>query len=514
MLSEQEELEMLRLRKRKAQSSPESSISGMARKYIGEPAFGALEAATSVATAGAAGVAGLGAGIAGMALPGERGQGQEYMSKVAQAGTYQPRSEVGKTLTGAAMYIPEKISEFSQTAGEGVASMTDSPTAGAVTQATIQAAPSLLGRAAGPVVKRALAESERAAGVLGKMNSKKDAGLNAAREAGLVVSPNEAGAGIGSRTLESLSGEPKATKLASKKNQPVLNEIIQKDLGIPEDVPISRDVLAKIREEEGLKYEAVKKTGPVSADLQYKTDLRDLGRDFATAAKDFKHRKANPLTATLKGLDKPSFDAASAVEEVKLLRADADKAYRQGDKRLGSKFKGAAQVLDDLLERHMSKVGSPQSYNEYRAARTRIAKTYDADKALNDTTGNINADVYKKLKDQRKPLSGGAKTVADFASQFPKSSRRAEKMGATGPTLFDVGLAALSPKGLLADVATAGARPALRGMVTSKPYQSMFIKPSPYQSALSLRLSDAMLGPLQGAGAIDIGLLPNQRENQ
>src|SRR5258708_6962457 len=148
MLSETEELEMLRLRKRKVMSqSGESTLGGMARKYVGEPAFGVLEAATSVATAGAAGVAGLGAAVAGMLLPGERGQGQEYMSKVAQAGTYQPRSEAGKALTEAAMYIPEKISEFAQYAGKGVAKATDSPTAGALTQGTIQAAPALLGRA-------------------------------------------------------------------------------------------------------------------------------------------------------------------------------------------------------------------------------------------------------------------------------------------------------------------------------------------------------------------------------
>jgi len=44
-ISEQEELEMLRLRKRRSMAQkPESSIGGMARKYIGEPVFGALEA--------------------------------------------------------------------------------------------------------------------------------------------------------------------------------------------------------------------------------------------------------------------------------------------------------------------------------------------------------------------------------------------------------------------------------------------------------------------------------------
>jgi hypothetical protein len=329
-------------------------------------------------------------------------------------------------------------------------------------------------------------------------NAKTDAAIALAREEGIKLTPQEAEAGAIARGAASLSGEPKLAKLNSKKNAPTVNDMIRRDVGLPEDKPLSREALAEIRKEEGANYEAVKSVGRFDTDAQYQANLTAITKGYDTAAKDFAHRKKNPVQETVDGLRVKSMDAASAVEEVKNLRADADKAYRAGDKQLGNAYKSAAQALDDMLDRHLSKSvvssdgsgvpGSSDAVAKYRAARQRIAKTYAVDKALNESIGTIDAAVYAAERRKGVPLTGEAKKVADLYTAFPRSLQRTEKIGATGPTIFDVALGGGSGvMGMMlggapgaVGLGLAGARPALRSALASGPAQNLMTRPRTY----------------------------------
>lgn len=311
--------------------------------------------------------------------------------------------------------------------------------------------------------------------------------IQRAREAGYVLTPTEGKGGKISRGIEGLAGEPKLAKAASEKNAQVTNDLIRKDLGLADDVPLSREALADIRAEEGQAYDAVKKAGRISVGKDFQTKLDEIARSYDTAAESFEHRSEKPFQRVMDGLrgkrdadgnlvPRSEFAATAAVEEVKLLRNDADKAYRAGDKALGKAYRQMAQALDDAMDAHLQKAAKTNpaladAVAKYRAARVRIAKTYTADKALNDASGNIDAAVYARELKKGAPLTGGARQVAEFAQQFPRLAQRAEKIGSTGPTFADAGLALLGQEALLL-----GARPAARAALLSERGQRMFVK--------------------------------------
>lgn len=341
----------------------------------------------------------------------------------------------------------------------------------------------------GAAAQRATKQGEQAAAV-----AKADAleaplldKIAAAREAGFVFTPSAGKGGKVSKTIEGLAGEPKLAKAASENNAQVANELIRKDLALGDDVPLSRAELARIRAEEGQTYDALKQSGRIKVDGAFHNKLTEIASGFDTAAKEFEHRSENPFKRVLDGLKgrkdadgnlvpRKDFTAASAVEEVKLLRNDADKAYRTGDKALGKAYRDMAQALDDAMDRHLQQEAKTNpsmadAVAKYRAARVRIAKTYTADKALNDSTGNIDAAVYARELKKGTPLTGAARQVAEFAQAFPRLAQRVEKTGSTGPSFADAGLAAVT-----GDVVSMGLRPGARAALLTGPAQRAFVK--------------------------------------
>lgn len=469
----------------------------------------------------------LGSGMAGAVAGGLSGLGTiatnavgltnkppgDVVRDVSAAVTYEPRSKAGQVITDVAAYPFEKLAQGADFVGGKVTDATGSPAVGAATNTAIQAAPMLLGRGAKAIPGESSA-SVAARAKAQSLNAKTDAGIAAARQEGLTITPTQAEAGILARTAESLSGSPRLEKAASRQNTSVINEMIRRDIGLPEDVPASRAELAKIRAEEGRHYEAIKKTGRFGTDAKYQADLYKQMQSVDTAAKDFAHRKENPLKSTYEGLKIESMDAASAIEEVKNLRQDADAAFARGEKQLGKAYKGFAQALDDQIDRHLQRhagaVSEPamaEAVAKYRGARERIAKTYAAEKALNDASGNFDPNVYAREQKKGKYLTGEAKKVADFASQFPKSAQYAERIGPTGATVFDAaplvfGDIPMTVKGLLT-----GARPAARSIMLSDMAQDSLTAPRTYGPSRMRSLQDLLeeATAAQGAAATAIG---------
>lgn len=505
------------VRKMRAASPAEDSTLTKIAKVATAPAAAvgetALQLGTGLAGSVAGGLSGLG-NLATNALGLTDRNPADTVAKVSDALTYEPRTAPGRWMAEGVAKPLELYAHGADWAGRKA---TDAATAiglpapaaasvGTAVNTGIQAAPMALG----PIAKAIPRESAAAVAARAKaaaLAGPADAKLAAAREAGLVVPPGMANGGIVSRSIEGLSGEPKVAKLASKKNAPTINDLIRKDVGLPDDVPLSREALANVRKEAGEAYEFVKSTGRVATDARYQADLHSIVKSYDTAAKDFSHRSENPFQKTLDGLRVKEMDAASAVEEVKLLRADADKAYRTGDKQLGKAFKDAGQALDDQLDRHLRRVAIENGQDpaiatgvaDYRAARQRIAKAYAADKALNDATGNIDAAVYAAAKKKNAPLSGKAKQVADFASAFPRAAQRVERVGATGPTYMDLLAAAVSKEALLA-----GARPLARSALLSSPVQNSVMAPRTFGRPMVRSLQDLLEQAGSEAGAVGV----------
>ena len=242
--------------------------------------------------------------------------------------------------------------------------------------------------------------------------------------------------------LGGLSGKIKTAQVASAKNQAVTNNLVRKELGIAADSPLTTDALAAIRQEAATAgYAPVRAAGEITATPSYTAALDDIVKQYQGAARSFPGAVKNEVEDMVKNLRQTKFDSGDAVDMVRVLREQADSAYRSGNKALGKASKEAAGAIEDQLEQHLKSIGQPEALGAFREARQTIAKTYSAEKALNSQTGDIAADVLAKQLAKGRPLSGGLETVAKVSQAFPKATQSLkEAPKAVSPLDFTEGI--------------------------------------------------------------------------
>jgi hypothetical protein len=343
--------------------------------------------------------------------------------------------------------------------------------------------------AVAPVAIKAIGETGRAVGrVLSGPAQDADLvkAIDAARKAGYVIPPTQARPSLQNRLLEGFAGKISTAQNASAKNQAVTARVVAEDLGLPADTKITPAVLKSVRQGAGQSYENVRAAGSVTADAQFGQDVAGIASKYKTTVPSFPglgktnmHGAPVDEIANLVGaLKSKQFDASEAVDAIRLLRENADKAYSAGDKTLGKATKEAAEALESLVGRHLQANGSPQLLAEFQQARQLIAKTYSIEKALNPTTGTIDARNLASQLKRGKPLSGGVKGAAEFAGRFPKASQPIEGMGSLPQTspldwALSGGLSAMTSNPLM--LAGVAARPAARSMALSGAVQNHLV---------------------------------------
>lgn len=453
----------------------------------------ALEAGASLATgAVAAPVAGI-AGLASTVIPGVKSG--DVVRKVQDALTYEPRTSMGRAMVNAVGAPFQALASGADKAGAETAEATGSPAAGAAVNTAIQSLPMAAGvglRVARPALQAVADSAAERAAALRSQNAAADAGISRASNAGYSTPPTN---GI-LKMIESMAGEPRTQKARSMRNQPITNGLVRRDVGLPENSPITRDALAGIRREAGQAYEAVRGIGDITADAEYTKALKGIVSRNEGAEASFPTGKTDPIYKLAEELNRPSFTANAAVDKIGLLREQADHAFANRDRRMGRAYRDAANAIEDAIDRHLQGGATPDLLQQFRNARVQIAKTYAADKALNEATGNIDASVYARSLKAGRPLSGEGLTVAQAARQFPRSMQVQERVGGTGPTIFDVGLALAGKEALLL-----GARPLARAALAHH---------TPAPPAYSGNTLAAILARIEAENAANAGAVVGQ----
>lgn len=300
------------------------------------------------------------------------------------------------------------------------------------------------------------------------------AAIKKAVDTGYVIPPTQAKPTLGNRLLEGLSGKITTAQNASAKNAGVTNSLAAKSLGLSDDVKLTPEVLGDLRKQAGTAYDAVANSGVIQPSKAYSDALDKISEPALKAAQGFPNAKVSPVVDLVDSLRSPSFDAGSAVSKIKELRTAADDAFRSGNTDVARASKAAATALESAVEEHLTKIGNPEALQKFRDARQLIAKTYSVEKALNGTTGNVDAKKLAAQLAKGKPLSGELKQAAEFAARFPKAAQTVEGMGSlpqTSPLDWAasgaIGAATSNPLALLG----VAARPAARGLALSGPVQ-------------------------------------------
>lgn len=316
-------------------------------------------------------------------------------------------------------------------------------------------------------------------------NAVRDATVRNAQAAGYVVPPSTANPSLLNRAIESVSGKAATQQAASVKNQQVTNDLIRQEFGLAPDAPLTKQTFEVIRKEAGKVYGEISKSGTIKADVDFLDAIRAIRGSTKEINKSFPGADvgaAKEISKLSRSLIRDKFDAGAAMEYIKQLRKQASSNLsplaraNPNSMALGKAQRDAADALEGAVMRHLNATGKADLAQSFDAARKTIAKSYSAENALNEATGNIVARNLKNQLGRGKPLSGNMKQIAQFAQAFPKAAD--EMTASPGVSALDamvgVGGVTLDPRLLAMPIS----RQIARAGVLSPAYQRAMVSPS------------------------------------
>jgi hypothetical protein len=331
-------------------------------------------------------------------------------------------------------------------------------------------------------------------------NANRDETLKLGRDAGYVALPTDVGGRKAGRFLEGVSGKFKTEELASARNQQVTNNLTKRYLDLPEDAPLTTEVLENARTSVYPAYEAIAETGTISFGNKNPFSNIVTGVNKVTGGK-------NALMQDIP--DTYSMDAATAIQRLKELRSDGSAYLRSGTNIMkpnpkevarGNRYLAEANKLEKAIENHVVKLGQPELIDQFRNARRYIAKTFTVEKALNPQTGTVDARKIAKQLDQGAPITDELALVGKYAKAFPKTTKVVAEAPAPFSALDLYGAGAGAGVDLLTGIPAlsllAPGRLAARYGLMTPQGQSMFATPQytprtapfvPYQGLLNIQ---------------------------
>jgi hypothetical protein len=158
---------------------------------------------------------------------------------------------------------------------------------------------------------------------------------------------------------------------------------------------------------------------------QLQSEIDDLAGKIERDPKTYSYLRES--LSTLRSWSKKEvMQPQDVLEAIKSLRFQANKNFRSENPAkaaLAFTQKDIASNLETLLEENATRAGKPDLADRLRAARTKIAQSYDVEAAMNPETGEISAKKLASLA-QKRPLSGALEQIADFYRAYPEAAQR------------------------------------------------------------------------------------------
>lgn len=300
------------------------------------------------------------------------------------------------------------------------------------------------------------------------------ANAKVAQEAGYRLPPVTTNPTWFNRLMEGLAGKQTTAQLASVRNQEVTNRLARRSLGLKDDQAITPEVLRSVRQEASRAYQALDEI-PITADVRYGKALQELTSRQSKASQGFPGGGPDPLAKEVQALWQPEFSGGQALAKISLLREQARATFRT-DPSLARGLNGAADALEDVMDRNLQAMGSGELLRNYRTARMQIARAHTVERALNPATGNVSARELGRQLAKGKPLSGELKQAGQVGLAFPKVTAEVrESMPGVSPldgAMVAGSMMAGAPAGGLAWLT---GRPLLRNTLLSRPAQAALV---------------------------------------
>lgn len=326
-------------------------------------------------------------------------------------------------------------------------------------------------------------------------NTARDSTVRAAQEAGYVLPPTHVKPNLINSLTEGASGKLKTQQLAAVRNESVTTDLAKRAIGIPDEIPLTKESIKGVRDAAGEIYGYVSGVGRVPADRELARDMAGVVGKYKSVVDDFPSRANSEVDALLKDLQKGEFGSESLVEVVKQLRHDGFANIKSLDpktKTLGRVQLGAQEALENMLERHLHNIGAGEMADVFKNARVLIAKTHTVENAFEESTGKVVASKLARDLAKGRPLSGELKTIAKTAQAFPKATQNVNSaMPVISPLDVMAGIISGASGGGVAGGAALAGRPLLREALLSKPWQKS-LAPNYSQGLISRRLPELL----------------------
>lgn len=284
------------------------------------------------------------------------------------------------------------------------------------------------------------------------------------RDKGLVVPPSTTNPVMKNKILETISGKEATQNTARAINQTGRNALAAEDLGLKPEV-FTPEAVSAVKQEAGKAFEAARAIPSMRTDGQYVDDLTNVLKESHGSNASFPG-SANPdVEKIVDTYLQPEFTGDSAVSAIKLLRGKATDAYRQGNSELGMAYKGVSQALEKQLERGSEGTPYEGIMQSLRQARQTYAKASTIEDVM-DPAGNVNGIKLAAALRRGEPLTGGLRTAAEHAANYPKANLPANSSNISHLDVYAPLMSALMGHGIMekaAGAAIPAARYAARG---------------------------------------------------
>lgn len=243
-------------------------------------------------------------------------------------------------------------------------------------------------------------------------NSVKDASIKEGMDAGYTVPRSLYNPSFFTNRMESLGGKAAVKQQAASENQQVTNELARKALNIPNDQPLTKGYLDQLKDAASAPYKEV-------------AALPKLSEVKANTLANIPAKEAVNPAKTLEELKQARNDATGWFEAYNRSKSPEDLSKAKG-------FRALSEKLEGNLEDYARANGKPDLVDRLVAARKEIAKIYDVRRSLNDATGDVSANVFGRLFEKGKPLTGELKTIGQFRTAMPQITQDGAKIPAAG----------------------------------------------------------------------------------
>lgn len=251
--------------------------------------------------------------------------------------------------------------------------------------------------------------------------------IEAAQEAsrlGIALPPAESNPTLRNRITEKVVGAANIEKQVAEVNKHAPTRIAKNELDIPEIATLSPKTFAEARTAASKPYETIKAIPSIAADDATIGALNDLRQSEALIGGKATKGKIDSLIDDAVGQVQQGLSGDNLLKNISNLRKDARTIYKKADlspeeRVVADANIGIANALESMIEKNIA--GDATLLEQFRDARTRMAKSYAYENATDMNTGMVDASKLAKLTAKDNALTGDIAALGKIAGNFPEA---------------------------------------------------------------------------------------------